>query len=88
MKSLDSFKAHSELTVGSKKYKYYNLKKAAQNGLEGRGSAHANADNAGSKSVDRSQDFARGDIVGILGLCSNQIVRQDVSGNVLIANRS
>jgi len=35
MKSLDSFKAHSELTVGSKKYKYYNLKKAAQNGLEG-----------------------------------------------------
>ena len=34
MKSLDSFKAHSELTVGSKKYKYYNLKKAAQNGLE------------------------------------------------------
>ena len=35
MKSLDSFKAHSELSIGSKKYKYYNLKKAAQNGLEG-----------------------------------------------------
>ena len=35
MKSLDSFKAHSELSIGSKKYKYYNLKKAASNGLEG-----------------------------------------------------
>jgi len=35
MKSLDSFKAHSELSIGSKKYKYYNLKKAALNGLEG-----------------------------------------------------
>jgi len=35
MKSLDSFKAHSELLVGSKSYKYYNLKKAAKNGLEG-----------------------------------------------------
>ena len=35
MKSLDSFKSLSELKVGSKKYKYYNLKKAALNGLEG-----------------------------------------------------
>ena len=35
MKSLDSFKSLSELKVGSKTYKYYNFKKAAQNGLEG-----------------------------------------------------
>ena len=35
MKSLDSFKSLSDLQVGSKNYKYYNLKKAAQNGLEG-----------------------------------------------------
>ena len=35
MKSLDSFKSLSELKVGSKIYKYYNFKKAAQNGLEG-----------------------------------------------------
>ena len=35
MKSLDSFKSLSDLKVGSKNYKYYNLKKAAQNGLEG-----------------------------------------------------
>jgi len=35
MKSLDSFKSLSELKVGSKKYKYYNLKRAALNGLEG-----------------------------------------------------
>ena len=35
MKSLDSFKSLSDLQVGSKKFKYYNLKKAAQNGLDG-----------------------------------------------------
>ena len=35
MKSLDSFKSLSELKIGSKIYKYYNFKKAAQNGLEG-----------------------------------------------------
>ena len=35
MRSLDSFKSLSELKVGSKTYKYYNFKKAAQNGLEG-----------------------------------------------------
>ena len=35
MKSLDSFKSLSDLRVGEKNYKYYNLKKAAQNGLEG-----------------------------------------------------
>src|SRR6056300_1484715 len=33
--SKNSFQSLDELTVGSKKYKYYNLKKAAQNGLEG-----------------------------------------------------
>jgi len=35
MKSLDSFKSLSDLQVGSKKFKYYNLKKATQNGLDG-----------------------------------------------------
>jgi aconitate hydratase len=35
MKSLDSFKSLTDLQVGSKKFKYYNLKKAAQNGLDG-----------------------------------------------------
>lgn len=35
MKSLDSFKSLSDLQIGSKKFKYYNLKKAAQNGLDG-----------------------------------------------------
>ena len=35
MKSLDSFKSLSDLRVGEKNYKYYNLKKAAKNGLEG-----------------------------------------------------
>ena len=35
MKSLDSFKSLSDLQVGDKSYKYYNLKKAAENGLEG-----------------------------------------------------
>ena len=35
MKSLDSFKSLSDFQVGSKKFKYYNLKKAAQNGLDG-----------------------------------------------------
>lgn len=35
MKSLDSFKSLSDLQVGNKSYKYYNLKKAAENGLEG-----------------------------------------------------
>ena len=35
MKSLDSFKSLSDLQVGSKKFKYYNLKKASQNGLDG-----------------------------------------------------
>ena len=35
MKSLDSFKSLSDLRVGNKSYKYYNLKKAAENGLEG-----------------------------------------------------
>ena len=35
MKSLDSFKSLSDLQVGSKNFKYYNLKKAAQNGLDG-----------------------------------------------------
>ena len=35
MKSLDSFKSLSEITANSKKYKFYSLKKAEQNGLDG-----------------------------------------------------